>query len=327
MSKIWIRIIFFLGIILILSGSLRYNSPGLDAIVFLLPGYICLSLSYLIQTIKDGIKKEKNSLNITLQILCILMSVVLLFKYYPMPLLDSFSFFVVPLFFITAAIYLIKGRKRYIELTLTVIIYFFLSLPLFGIVFRKKEKLYTPRQYIPVEWYKQSDLLVSHTVELSYVFETKKAKKLFQEAKKLAEAAKYKDAIKIYSEMVIMEPENTDIYFELAYCYGHTGKFNAAITILDEAIAINDSLPYLFHNRGSMYYKLKQGTKAIADFQKTITLDSCFYSSYINIALVHCYQEQYQEAWEAIQKAEKFGGGEALDNMSPDVRTIVKRRI
>lgn len=324
MGDVFIRILFYFGIVFLLLGTLTFYQPDSYAMIFFLLGYACLSLFYLIKIIWDWIKKETQTLNITLHILCILMSVTLLFKYYQVPF-DILSFFVVPLFIISAAIYLIKGKKKYTELTLTVLIYLYLSLPLFGIVYRKKEKLRPPRQYIPVEWYKQSDILPGLPIELAYEFETNKAKRLFKEANKLARAKKYEDAIEILSEIIVLEPWNTEVYIELANSYGFSGKYDAAITVLDQAIATNDSLSYLFHNRGIMYAKLNQNANAIADYQKAIALDSGLYLAYINIALSYCYQNKFQEAWEAIQKAEELGGKEMLDNMPIDLRKIAQR--
>ena len=143
MSKALMKIIFYLGIASLLFGAFNYSyyKHSIYTAFFFLFGYICLSLLYLTKTIGDCIKKDIQPLNIALQILCIPMSIVLFFKYYPLPSLDYFSLFVVPFFIITSAIYLAKDRKRYIELTLTVIVYLYLSLPLFGIMYREKERL------------------------------------------------------------------------------------------------------------------------------------------------------------------------------------------
>lgn len=322
------KILFYLGMILLLSGSftyMYYRQQSLHTVFCLLFGYGCLSLFYLTKTIGDCIQKERQPLNIVLQILCILMSVVLLFKYYPRLLLDYFSLFVVPAFIITSIIYLAKGKNRYIELTLTVIVFFYLSLPLFGIVHLREEKLWIPRQYIPVEWYKPSNLFQFLHTRLTYTFETDQTERLYLEADSLVNVGQHKSALSIFLEIISIEPNNVNVYFNLANCYGAMDNFNEAIEILDRAIAINDSLPYLYNNRGVAYIQLSKDTNAIADLQRTIALDSSLYIPYINLALLYCYEERYQKAWEAVLKAEKLGGGEMLDNMTPNVRAIAQR--
>lgn len=325
MGKICLKILFYLGMVLLLSGAFTYYKPKGYWVLFFLFGYSCLILFYLTRIIRDCIKKERQPLNIVLQILCILMSVVLLFKYYPLPSLDYFSLLVVPVFIITSIIYLAEGRKRYIELTFTVILYFYLSLPLFGIVYRAEEKLWTPRHYIPVEWYNPSDFSQTSHIRLTHTFETDQTEKLYQEADSLISARQFKDALNIFLEVIAIEPNNVNVYFTLANCYNALHKSKEGIEVLDRAIAINDSLPYLFHNRGLMHSQCSNNTNAIADLQRSIALDSSHFLPYINLALIYCYEEQYQEAWEAVQKAEKLGGGEMLDKMSPNVRAIAQR--
>lgn len=326
MGKIYMKILFYLGMVLLLSGSFIYYKPNNRyCALFFVFGYGCLILFYLTRTIRDCIQKERQPLNIVLQIACILMSIVLFFKYIPLPSFDYFSLFVVPVFIIMSIIYLAEGKKRYIELTLTVILYFYLSLPLFGIVYRGEEKLCIPRQYIPVEWYKPSDFSKNIHIRLTYTFETDQTERLYQKADSLTNEGQHKNALNIFLEVTAIEPNNINALFDLANCYNSLHKSRAGIEVLDRAIAINDSLPYLLHNRGLMLFNISDNTNAIADIQRSIALDSSHFLPYINLALIYCHEEQYQEAWEAVLKAEKLGGGEMLDNMTSNVRAIAQR--
>jgi len=265
-------------------------------------GLFGLSIYYMARTTKDLIKNRNDKLNIILQILLVLMSIILYTRYQFYRFGDYPGLIIVPSFILTSLLYLIKGKTRDIKLTITSIAYLLLSIPLFGLEFHK-----SPRQYIPQEWYNRFGTKNDVSVILPYRFENKVAEKLSVEAFDLRKSKQFSKAIDVYKQALIIEPNNPKLLFDISSCYSMINDLESAISVLDKAILIDSTFAGFYNNRGLNYYKLKADDKAIKDYQKAIQLDSTQWIFFANIALVYYYENDFNNSCESIKTAERLG--------------------
>ena len=78
--------------------------------------------------------------------------------------------------------------------------------------------------------------------------ETLYAQKL-DEAQKLAEAAQYAAAVKLYTEAISLKSDSAYVYFYRGYCYGELKQYERAIQDFEKAIALNPNFTLAKNNR------------------------------------------------------------------------------
>ena len=272
---------------------------GKEALFFGLCG---IAIYYSIKTAVDILTKSNSNLGIILQTLIVLISAVFFTKYFYHTIGDYPGLVIVPLFIILTSLYLIKEKGKDRKLTVTVVVYFFLTIPLFGVNFPE-----TPRHYIPKSWYDRYSVGETITISLPYKFSNKEAEELSNQASELESSKKYEEAIRIYLQALKIEPFNPQLFFELSGCYSKINKLELAVSYLDTAISIDDSFAPFFINRGFLYYRLDKRNKAFSDYYEAVQLDSMQHATFVNLAILFYDERNYEKACENFKIAEKLG--------------------
>lgn len=78
-------------------------------------------------------------------------------------------------------------------------------------------------------------------------------------------------------------PQNQHLIFEEIDYYLQAGQDQEALTSLNDAIALDPSNAFLYYVRGTVYEKLKDQDNAIADYKKSIELDSKQHDAAFNL--------------------------------------------
>jgi len=299
--KIIKNIAFFISALTIPAGFIFRLLDILGWGFLMLFGFSSLFVIYTIKTIKSFIIKVPKSIFL-LQIMMVLMSFSLFTRYLYYILGDYPSLVIVPLYIYFALFYIIKEKEKVFKLTFVSILYLLLSLPLIGFDFDK-----SPRQYIPQQWYNRYDVAEGVPMKIPYGFEFYETEQLSIEAFELRKEKKYLEAIHIYKQARILEPQNPRLLFDLSETYARVNNLETAVALLDTAIIIDNQFAGLYNNRGLLFYKLKQNDKAIHDYQKAIELDSTQVTFYTNLALVYYHEDLFTKACEQIEKAEQLG--------------------
>lgn len=296
-------VIFFYIIIGIfpMAMLLRIKEGPFESLLFAL-GFLGLLMYFSARTVKDLLLKRNNRFNILLQIFMVLMSVILFSKYLYHSFGDYPGLLIIPLFVTTSVMYLIKGKATDGKLTISVVTYLILLIPLFGLDFYG-----APRQYIPQDWYDEYEEDKQVEVVMPYTYQFKETEELSIRAFELKKSNYLDSAILIYRQALKLEPRNPKLLFDMSDCYAEMNDLEMAIAILDTAILIDSSYIGFYNNRGLYHFKLKENDKAIVDFKKAILIDSTQYVSYTNIALAYYNKRMFEESCEAIKKAEKLG--------------------
>ncbi len=300
--KKFISFLFYSTIVLFPIGILFkiQNIPGGNIAMTL--GLLGILIYFIAKIIKDIIKKRIHWLNFSLQIIIVLMSLVLFSKYMYHNFADYPGLIIIPVFIIGSFLYFIKNKTKYTKLSVTTITYLLLTIPLFGIEFYN-----SPIHYIPKHWYTRYDDVISAPVSLPYSFKYQETEELSIKAFDLNKSKQYLEAITVYEEALLLEPENPILLFGLSESYTMINDLEKAIEILDKTILIDSTFPTFYNNRGLLYYKLGEFNNATKDFNKAIEVDSTNYMPFANLAFVYYHQSNFEESCKCIKKAEQLG--------------------
>ena len=295
-------ILFYLTLALIPISLifLIQNWPGGHSLFAL--GLLGIFIYFLSKTIKDIAKKNYSPYNQVLQTIVILMSLVLFSKYLYQVFADYPGLIIVPIFIITSLLYLIKTKARYLKLTLTIILYLILTIPLFTFEFQ-----FSPRHYIPIEWFDRYNVSEGKITKLSFAFKYKETEQLSIKAFELKKAKEYFEALAYYRVARKLEPRNLKLLFDMSETYAKSNALDTAIALLDTAILINRSYAEFFNNRGLLYYKLNKNDNAIEDFKVAISIDSTQSITYANLGLAYHSLNLKELSCRAFNKAKRLG--------------------
>ena len=83
----------------------------------------------------------------------------------------------------------------------------------------------------------------------------------------------YMKAIQDYDNVIQLDPDNADVYYNRGVANRNLGQHQRAIQDYDQAIRLKPTA-WLYNNRGYAYYNLGQDEKADADKAKACSLDS-----------------------------------------------------
>ena len=89
---------------------------------------------------------------------------------------------------------------------------------------------------------------------------------------------------------------DSELYHQLALCYGHLGKFQNALVNFDLAIKLNPTIPVYFYDRGITNNLNGDANHALEDFTEAITLDNEYVAAYYARGIVYGQRGEYEFA-------------------------------
>jgi hypothetical protein len=300
--KIIVSVLFYLALALIPISLIFIiqNLAGGHSIFAL--GLLGIFIYFTAKTIKDIDKKRQSLFNQVFQLVVISMSVVLFSKYLYHGFADYPGLIIVPIFIVTSVLYLLKPNSQYLKLTLTTIVFLLLSIPLFTFEFQ-----YSPRHYIPMEWFNRYNVSDGKITKLSFAFKFKETEQLSIKAFELKKEKEYFKALTYYRDARKLEPRNLKLLFDMSETYAKANELETAISLLDTAIMINSSYAEFFNNRGLLYYKLNINDKAVENFKEAIKIDSTQSITYANLGLAYHSLNLRDLSCRAFNKAKRLG--------------------
>ncbi|MBF0452307.1 MAG: tetratricopeptide repeat protein [Candidatus Magnetomorum sp.] len=96
----------------------------------------------------------------------------------------------------------------------------------------------------------------------------------------------HESAIHILSEMIEIEPNNSDAHHYLGVSYLHQKKFQKAVFEMEYAVQLSPELDYYYSNLGMAYWKNGQREKAINCFKQGLKLKADHQYIQINLSQV-----------------------------------------
>ncbi len=102
----------------------------------------------------------------------------------------------------------------------------------------------------------------------------KKLRALVSDADTLRESEKYRDAVSLYKEAILINPEYVEAFFGIASCYFNLKNDEEAIAYYKKGLAIEPNNIHGTFNLAHTYYYAGQDTTSIKMFQKVLELDN-----------------------------------------------------
>jgi len=144
-------------------------------------------------------------------------------------------------------------------------------------------------------------------VDLSYTFKSEKAEALSVKAFNLHKENKYEEAISLYQQAIMVEPDNPKLFFDVSECYANNKELDKALSALNAAIILDSLNPAFYNNRGLIYWKLYKDENAINDYNKAILLGSKNWITYSNLSIAYYGNKNQSEACESFKIAKNLG--------------------
>ncbi|OJH39038.1 tetratricopeptide repeat protein [Cystobacter ferrugineus] len=98
-------------------------------------------------------------------------------------------------------------------------------------------------------------------------------------------------------------PDDAEAYKNLALVYYEQGRYRLAETVLVNARKLAEKDPGIPNNLGMVYLKLEDRPRALAQFQKAVSLDERFAPGYVNLGALALAWRDYAGAERAFTKA------------------------
>ncbi len=107
----------------------------------------------------------------------------------------------------------------------------------------------------------------------------------FNEAKKLHNLGKIRQAQELYEKILKIRNDNFLIFNLYATTFLQLKKFNKAIENFSKSINLNPNFADNFNNRGIAYAEVKNYKMAISDYDQAINLKKNYFNAYLNKAI------------------------------------------
>lgn len=95
-----------------------------------------------------------------------------------------------------------------------------------------------------------------------------------------------KEAYREYQHCLQFDPQNTDCLLKKAAMDILLKNYSLAITHINDALRINDALPYAYYLKGRLYKETGDTTLACSSYQTAIEVDPTYYDAYIEAGLL-----------------------------------------
>jgi tetratricopeptide (TPR) repeat protein len=144
---------------------------------------------------------------------------------------------------------------------------------------------------------KDVEAISSQTINSTFVSEK------IQEGNLLINKSKYDDAIKIYDQVLKIDPTSVEALNGKGLAFNKLGRYEDAITWFDNAIKIDPTSAQVLNNKGISLANLNRFEEAITLFDKAIKIDPGFVDALYNKGGALAELGKYDEAAKWTNKA------------------------
>lgn len=117
----------------------------------------------------------------------------------------------------------------------------------------------------------------------------------------------YADTIKMYEQILEIEPNNAGIYADIAHTYRYWSKYEEAETFFLKAIVLSPNDAFLYTDLGKLYRNMGEYEKAEEAFHKSISIDPTLDSTYsYGLGYLYLEMQKYEQSEEMFLKAKEL---------------------
>ncbi len=129
----------------------------------------------------------------------------------------------------------------------------------------------------------------------------------------LAEEGKFNEAVYHYGEVIRLQPDYANAYYNRGTIYIELGQYNEAIHDYNETVRIKPDYMLAYFNRGMVYSKLGRYQPAIKDYTEAIRLAPDYADAYNNRGAVYLSLGNTKSGCMDAAKACQLGSCKALE--------------
>jgi tetratricopeptide (TPR) repeat protein len=141
---------------------------------------------------------------------------------------------------------------------------------------------------------------------------TKDVIKLLTQASQFLCNNEYDKAIEKCGEITAIEPKCSGAYYLRGFAYRYKGEYDLSIMDFTQTLRIDPKYSAAYYGRAISFAYKQMYPEAIADFTSAIELDPKYRDAYFNRARVYYDMEEYDRAWDDLNKARALGLEEDL---------------
>ncbi len=119
---------------------------------------------------------------------------------------------------------------------------------------------------------------------------------LFNQAFAIQHAGNLPQAISLYQELLLQDPNHSNALHFLGLCYAQLGDLEHALQHLEKAAQITHDDPGLFNNLANAYKRQHRYDQAISYYLKAIKIKPDYAQAHNNLATIYTLQNKYKDA-------------------------------
>ena len=146
----------------------------------------------------------------------------------------------------------------------------------------------------------------------------KSADKYFDIAYEMGNTGDYKGAIKNYTKVIELEPDNYVAYMNRGWSKSNLGDDYAAISDYNKSIEINSNYALAYGNRGWSKHAIKDYKGAISDYDNAIKIDPKYFEAYVNRGNIKYDMGDKRAACKDFKKSISLGDTETANWLKQD---------
>jgi len=127
--------------------------------------------------------------------------------------------------------------------------------------------------------------------------------KLFKKGINLMADEKLEDAVRIFEQVLRIDPNDVDSLLKLGYARFHLEEYSEALRVYDQVLDIDVTNIEAWNLRGLVFYEQKNYSKALDCVEKAIETDSTYGMAWYNKACFLSMLHQIPESIEALKRS------------------------
>lgn len=134
------------------------------------------------------------------------------------------------------------------------------------------------------------------TKEIPSIDTKEQALALYETGKIHQAKGEFNEALTIYEQALALDTDNPDIYNGLSIVHASQHQYDLALLLINQAIQLAPLSSYLYNNLGFIYLSLQKYTEAAGAFERAVRLDPQNVTARRNLDLsyekLHCTNNQ-----------------------------------
>ena len=103
---------------------------------------------------------------------------------------------------------------------------------------------------------------------------------------------RYQDAVNEYSEVIKLNPENSDVHFNLGWALMESKRYIEALVPLKKSIRLNPKNTDAYYSLGWVYGELKRYEEAIVALEETLQIDPNYLEARTRLSTMKNYLQK-----------------------------------